>query len=176
MNEFRGSLFDCEADIIVQQCNAVTRKSHGLSAEIASRLPYADIYASRSGPSSNTVTSTSLNELGRAVLRAPPKRDARRPIVACLIAQIAPGKPGAWCSYYKIDASTDTAAKRLLLFRQALADLRTQLADHDDVASIAFPDHIGCGLAGGDWSDYMAEIKAFAASLPAGVTIKICKQ
>lgn len=174
MDEFRGSLFDCKADIIVQQCNAVTRKSHGLSAEIASRLPYADIYASRSGPSPNTTDS--LNELGRAVLRAPLKRDARHPIVACLIAQIAPGKPGAWCSYYKIDVSTDTAAKRLLLFRQALADLRTQLADHTDVASIAFPDHIGCGLAGGDWSAYLNEIRAFAASLPTGIAVKICKQ
>lgn len=170
--DFSGSLFDCGADIIVQQCNAVTRKAHGLSAEIAKRLPYADIYASRSGSSANTAND--LDRAGRSVMCAPPKRDKQHPIVACLIAQLAPGKPGTWCNVYNIEHAKDSANERLRLFRHSLADLRAQLADFEEVTTIAFPDHIGCGLAGGDWSMYLAEIKAFAEKLD-GVVVKICK-
>lgn len=161
-----GNLLDCGANVIVQQCNAVTRTSHGLSAEIAKRLPYANLYEQRAG----------LDEIGRSILCKPPTKNKQHPIVACLIAQLAPGKPGAWCKSYGIPASADTAKERLRYFRQALVDLRAQLTECDEgVQTIAFPDHIGCGLAGGDWSEYLHEIKQFAQSLPSSIHVTICK-
>lgn len=45
----RGDIRDSDADVIVQQCNAVTHTSLGLAATIASRFKYADIYSKRSG-------------------------------------------------------------------------------------------------------------------------------
>ena len=33
---------------------------------------------------------------------------------------------------------------------------------NDKPRSIAFPDHIGCGLAGGDWDTYLALLTNFA--------------
>lgn len=170
-----ASLFDFGADVIVQQCNAVTRKSHGLSAEIAKRLPYANLYERRVGSTPNTTSKR--DEVGCTILCKPPQKSNARPIVACLIAQLAPGKPGVWCDSYNIPASADTAKERLRYFRLALADLRVKLTECDEVIrSIAFPDHIGCGLAGGDWSEYLHEIKQFAQSLPSGTNVTICKQ
>lgn len=162
-----GDVLECGADIVVQQCNAVSKKSHGLSAEIAKRLPYADLYSQR---------TTRRDDIGRAVLCKPPKKDASRPIVACVIAQVAPGKPGDWCKPYNIDPLTDTSAKRLQMFRSGLSDLLSQLPDCEEVTTIAFPDHIGCGLAGGDWSTYLAEIKEFAQKVSPRYSIKICKK
>lgn len=169
-----ANLLKFGADVIVQQCNAVTLKSHGLSAEIAKQLPYANLYERRVGSTPNTATKR--DEVGRAILCKPLKKSKTQPIVACLIAQLAPGKPGVWCDSYNIPASEDTAKERLRYFRQALADLRVKLTECDEVVrSIAFPDHIGCGLAGGDWSEYLHEIKQFAQSLPSGTNVTICK-
>ena len=40
--------------------------------------------------------------------------------------------------------------------------------------SIAFPDHIGCGLGGGDWSDYQGMIEAFASE-NSDIEVWICR-
>ena len=162
-----ADVLTCGADIVVQQCNAVTKKSQGLSAQIAKRLPYADLY--RHHPARR-------DDVGRTILCNPPKKDATNPIVACLVAQVAPGKPGVWCKEYKVDPSTDTPANRLQMFRSALFDLKSQLPDCEDVTTIAFPDHIGCGLAGGDWTKYLEEIKEFAQNVAPRYNVKICKQ
>ena len=34
------------------------------------------------------------------------------------------------------------------------------------LASVALPDGIGCGLAGGTWTDYEKELEAFAVQHP----------
>lgn len=167
-------LLSCDADVIVQQCNTVTRRSHGLSASIARRFPYADVYACRSGSKANTASKPETP--GTAVLCRPPPGDESQPIVACLMAQLAPGKPGGWCAQYKINAEDDTAARREEYFREALHDLAMAIRDSDGtrVAKIAFPHGIGCGLAGGSWPRYEAMIDQFARSLP-GVKVRICK-
>ena len=44
--------------------------------------------------------------------------------------------------------------------------LKTQLDDLDDINKIAFPKYIGCGMAGGNWSNYYKMIIEFAKSVP----------
>ena len=166
-------LLSCGADMIVQQCNTVTRRSHGLSASIAERFPYADVYARRSGRRANTADRP--ERPGTAVLCRPTSAEQSGPIVACLMAQLAPGKPGDWCAQYKIEAEDDSAEKRIEYFERALFDLEEQIRESAGaVKSVAFPHGIGCGLAGGDWLRYEAMIERFARSLP-GVEVKICK-
>lgn len=167
-------LLACGADLIVQQCNAVTRRAHGLAASIAERFPYADIYAQRPGFSANTAAKASA--VGVAVLCRPPAGSSdSEPIVACLIAQVAPGKPGGWARQYKLRPEDDTAEKREEYFATALDDLATEIRRSEGkIKSVAFPHGIGCGLAGGSWSRYEAMIDRFARSLR-GVKVKICK-
>ena len=54
---------------------------------------------------------------------------------------------------------TDTAKERLDWFRQAMSTLVDLVPD---LESVAMPARIGCGLAGGDWFDYLQEIRIFA--------------
>jgi len=166
-------LLSCKADVIVQQCNTVTRRSHGLSAAIAGRFLYADVYARRSGKSANTTDRP--DKPGTLVLCRPPSEDNSQPIVACLMAQMAPGKPAAWCLQYGIRVEDDSAERREEYFRAALFELETHVRESaGSIKTIAFPHGIGCGLAGGSWARYETMINEFARVLP-GVTVKICK-
>jgi hypothetical protein len=112
------------------------------------------------------------------------------PIVACLMAQIAPGKPGAWCKPYGIDPLLDDAASRLRYFKSALDALVTKITElgssngaggegggggGQGIKTVAFPCLIGCGLAGGSWSDYQAAIDEFAQRLLPDVRVFIYK-
>lgn len=168
-----ADLLSCDADLIVQQCNTVTRRSHGLSAAIAARFPYADVYARRSGQTANTTDSPDVP--GTAVFCQPPD-GTDGPIVACLMAQLAPGKPGAWCKQYGIRADSDSAEQRLLHFQSALAELADHIRDSDGkIKAVAFPHGIGCGLAGGKWQHYERAIETFAFSVRGLARVFICK-
>jgi len=74
-----------------------------------------------------------------------------------MYAQLYPGKP----------RSRDNKTQRLNAFRQCLK----QIAEIDELGSIAFPHRIGCGLAGGNWAEYKALIDKFAESVDATVYI-----
>ena len=76
----------------------------------------------------------------------------RRTIVN-MYAQFAPGKAGR---------GDDSAEKRLQWFRSCLRRVG-RLAG---VSSVAVPYGIGCGLAGGNWDDYEAELQGFAKAYP----------
>lgn len=168
----KDDLLTCDADMIVQQCNTVTRRSHGLSASIASRFAYADVYARRKGSTANTADMR--DKPGTVVLCEPPSGQTG-PIVACLMAQLAPGKPGAWCAPYNIAEDDDSASQREAYFRDALFALDLAIRESDGkIKTVAFPHGIGCGLAGGNWQRYESMIDQFARALP-GVKVKICK-
>ena len=65
----------------------------------------------------------------------------------------------------------DTNEDRLIYFRDALANLINYLLKYNinnknnKIDTIVFPNRIGCGLAGGNWSQYESEIKKFAIKL-----------
>lgn len=80
-----------------------------------------------------------------------------------LFGQHAPGRP-------KGNTGFDSRATRLEWFRQGLV----AIAKLPGLESLAFPDQIGCGLAGGDWPSFRAALEAFAADVaPAGVTVTL---
>jgi hypothetical protein len=157
-------VLDADADMIVQQCNCCTRKPHGLSDVIARHLPYANVYALRQGR--GTPGTVVICAPPPAAAAAAPGEGAVRsgPLVACLMAQISPGKPGTWCKQYGIDPSADDAASRLRYFQAALDALKREIIamGPGKVRRIAFPFRIGCGLAGGDTVQYDPIIDAFA--------------
>jgi hypothetical protein len=163
-----GDLLASGADVIVQQCNCITRKSLGLSALIASQLA-VDPYSARRGSSANLADEESSAKPGQVSLHA-----AKDCHVACLYAQYAPGSSRKTYPFYeRVKAArgiTETAAQRELWFSESLKELTLQLADLP-VETVAFPHGIGCGLAGGNWLNYLGMIERWAASVPYRVQI-----
>jgi O-acetyl-ADP-ribose deacetylase (regulator of RNase III) len=146
MESVYGSILEAKVDVIVHQCNCVTTKAKGLSAQIYSLYPYSDIY-----------TKDIKRFPGKCIVSFAPYKDVA---IASLMGQIAPGKSGEWSTIYNIDPLLDTASRRLEYFEQALTELE-QICITNNLKSIAFPYKIGCGLAGGHWPDYLALISKF---------------
>lgn len=157
-----GDLLKCDAKMIVQQCNCVTTKAKGLSESISKLYPYAFVY------------TKDVKRVPGTIVVASPEKDQVGPLVACLFSQIAPGKPGAWSKQYNIDAADDTKEKRLHYFKTCLL-LLVDAIKEKEIKTVAFPYNIGCGLAGGAWTDYNAAIEEFAQLLPLDVCIIIVK-
>jgi hypothetical protein len=57
----------------------------------------------------------------------------------------------------------DSYEKRKAYFRSCLQEMHALL---DTTANIAFPQNIGCGLAGGVWDDYKNMLQEFASWSP----------
>jgi hypothetical protein len=56
----------------------------------------------------------------------------------------------------------DTKEQRLEWFKSCLDAIRVN-SKYKDLISIAVPEYIGCGSAGGDWSLYKQELEKLAA-------------
>lgn len=144
-----GDLLAVDVDHIVQQCNCLTVRPHGLSADIAKRLgsnPYESrcpegkrnlaLVSDRGTPGSVVITGRVVN----------------------LMAQWRPGKIGSpYFHRYPESNPPETAEQREKWFQACLDALGAVFSK-----SVAFPDHIGCGLAGGNWQHYEQMIEAFA--------------
>jgi O-acetyl-ADP-ribose deacetylase (regulator of RNase III) len=131
-------LLTCGADVIVHQCNCVTRRALGLAASVFAAYPAADTYGAPRVPGTMVVVGVTSD-----------KPDCPR-YVCNLYAQRMPGR-----------AAFETRAMRLAWFRSALDALLAWTREHA-VEVVAFPRGIGCGLAGGSWDAYEAEIACFA--------------
>lgn len=140
-----GDLLASGEKCIAQQCNCVTVKSHGLSAAIASKFPWADVYSMRSPKSANTAAQPSLP--GTIAITASPDGETS---VIHMFAQWAPGKPGAYERCYKPGPCPDTPEHRRQWFAQCLNEI-----DKLKLPRVAMPFRIGCGLAGGVWEMYL---------------------
>lgn len=191
-----GNLLDAPGvHFIVQQCNCLTLRAHGLSADIAARFPrhVTNPYAQRkSVGNGNLATPETRGRPGMAVW-FPTGGEPPTPTIVCLLAQWRPGHVYGplWPRYPEFLGDTggpETAARRLTWFKRALADFKRCLdievlnwADaHTETEAaplpplvVAFPHGIGCGLGGGDWSQYGAAILTFARDCPAGVHVRI---
>lgn len=155
----KGDLLSTNVDVIVQQCNCVTIKTHGLSELIAQKYPFANIYNKRQKIGPNTAAFGSRGKEGTCILCKNP--NGKGPTVACLLAQICPGKPSLkWSEIYQIEYQKDNKNARLIYFEKALESLLEQCV-LNEYKSIAFPFKIGSGLAGGNWPDYLNLIEKF---------------
>jgi len=140
-----------ECDLIVQQCNCVTKRGLGLSASLEKRFPGCSPYNNRVSPD----TPGSIYVHGKVV---------------SIFGQYYPG-----VSKY----DSDSPLKRLVWFKSGLEHLsrlvRERVLGSGRPQVIAFPYRIGCGLAGGNWVEYERAIEEFEHTIgDAGVVI-VCK-
>ena len=144
-----GDLLESEADWIVQQCNCLTVRAHGLSRDIAAKFPDSNPYVTR--------RAVDNRNLAQEADRSVPGTIEVMGRVVCLMAQ---WRPGNLCSPYFLrypeSDPPETAAQREVWFKACLANL------NGISGRVAFPDHIGCGLAGGNWEHYEQMIEHFA--------------
>lgn len=156
-----GNILNFECDIIVHQVNCVTKNCKGLSKFIFEKYLYSNYYKIR---------KFIPDKPGKTVILKPNK-DEKGPMVANLIGQFYPGRPGG---YYKkfynfnnvnIKNPDDSKENRLKWFLMGLKDLEKQInkiKKYKDYIEIAFPYKIGCGLAGGNWNNYLLILEEWA--------------
>lgn len=146
-----GDILTSDEDYLVQQCSCTAVRPAGLSKAIATAFPDANPYAKRRPmkKGGNTAVPEDRATPGTAVVMGKRK-------IACLFAQYAPGKPGP-------NEVPDSAKARLRYFEEAFNDLISKIPA---TASLAIPYKIGCGLAGGNWSDYKRVLRKLAAENP----------
>lgn len=132
ISEISGDLLDATEDFKCHQCNCVTMKSKGLSSLMFSKYPSANTYKRHNIHKSVPGTIDVFLDCG----------------VINLYAQYLPGKAGK-----------DEQELRLWWFEMCLQ----AVIDHVPPGkSYAFPYGIGCGLAGGNWTEYSVLLKKFA--------------
>jgi hypothetical protein len=110
------------------------------------RFPYANVYSDEIYPQQR--------QPGRVIVVGN---------VVNLVAQRNPGKAKAG----------DTTSDRLGWFREGLSSLNSWLKTSPTpaVTQINFPYGIGCGLAGGSWTEYVKELETFVNECPLPVVI-----
>jgi O-acetyl-ADP-ribose deacetylase (regulator of RNase III) len=144
-----GDILDTDATYIVHQCNAVTPQASGLAKAIFDKFEYANIYSSRR--ISRTPRS---GEYPGNIVICGNGHDLRWVVNA--IAQYYPGKPKFPTG--KVDGHE--ARKRY--FKECLNKIAVEIIKPFKPKSIAFPYGIGCGLAGGNWNEYLQILDLFA--------------
>lgn len=169
----KGDLLKAPEEYILQQCNCLTVRAHGLSATLASKYPWADPYGDRKGIGSRNL----------AVLEDRPHPGTIKicqgsPNVICLFGQHRPGKFGVsyWNSYPESNPP-ESPSQRLFWFRQGLKEVGEAIRGfkRPDRVGIALPYQIGCGLAGGEWEDYLRALEVFAEEYREVLFLKVYK-
>lgn len=159
----QGDLLSAQEEYIVQQCCCTAMRPHGLSASIQSAIG-VNPYTSRTQLKGNWATVATRPQPGTvSVLQG---LDGRK--VVCLFGQYTHGKPGVYRAADPAAAQApvpDTAADRLRYFKAGLQELEALKP-----RSVALPEKIGCGLAGGNWTLYKQELEGWAARNP-GVAV-----
>jgi hypothetical protein len=136
-----GNLLDAKEIYICHQCNCVTKTSYGLSKSISNKYVWADLYKIRS---KNKTTSGEMNTPGTIIKFEHPSEPDKFHKIICFMSQIGPKKPTA-----RYSTQNDTYENRKMWFQECL-----DILDKDNYESVAMPYGIGCGLAGGKWSEY----------------------
>lgn len=142
----KGDLLEAPQKYIAHQCNAVSNQAGGLAYYIFKKFPYADIYSARSYP----FKINPGNSPGNIFTMGNGKE---RRFVINMIAQHYPGSPRI------ANSIMDGFRIREGYFRNCL----NKIEAIPELESIAFPYQIGCGLAGGNWKNYLEMLEEFEA-------------
>lgn len=126
------NILNAPEKFIAHQCNCVTTNARGLALTINTKYPWANIYKRRK----NYITDKPGQVIEVSKSGAPHT-------ILCLLSQFHPGKHSN--NKYK-----DTYSNRKQWFQQCL-----NILDGSNYDLIAIPYGIGCGLAGGIWTDYL---------------------
>lgn len=136
-----NSIFTTGVKYIAHQNNCVSQYSKGLAKDIFEKYPYANCYMGR-----REYDSTTYSEPGT--------------IQVCGDGLEQRGIINMFSQYYpgKATETIDTIKDRKKWFFNCLM----KIAEIENLHSVAFPDHIGCGLAGGDWEWYFKRLVDFS--------------
>jgi len=178
--EIEGDLLNAGEPVIVQQLNCLCVRGHGLSASIAKKFPYADVYGARRAlgkrnlaiPEDQGIPGT-ISVSYPDTSRTDNSVNGHNPIVIGLYGQYDYGKPavtGGKKYNKRTSLAQDNYELRTQWFAEALENLQIWLIDHQ-ISAIAFPYGIGCGLAGGDWQIYSKLLNKFSEQVPCKVLI-----
>lgn len=150
----QGDLLEATEKYIAHQCNSVTTTGSNLARSVFLRFPYADIYRERvygQDPKPEQLP-------GNIVVRG---NGMDQRFVINMIGQYYPGR-----AKYS-SSSRDGWNARLTAFKECLR----KILEIPELESIAFPFMIGCGAAGGDWSQYQPILQEFSQQTPAKVVL-----
>ena len=177
----KGDLLDNDkncCDVIVQQLNCLCVRGHGLSATISNKYPYANVYKNRKAEGrKNLAILSDRPEPGTTVLSKPLLDNISNhhnfPIVAGIFGQYDFGKMNYkfYRPQYKVP---ETKQLREDWFRSGLGLLNNWIINNNhnhNNFKIGFPYKIGCGLAGGDWNNYLKMIDDFSKLIDCQVWI-----
>ncbi len=140
LKEYNGDLLEAKVDVIIHQCNVMSRGVSGLAASIFKKHPECNTYKDNPDP---------RHYMESKIFRV---QGAPYKYVANLYGQIFPGRAThGW----------DSPQSRLDAFELGMEDV-FYLVNEGQVESIGFPYLFGCGLAGGDWNKYYTIITKFA--------------
>ena len=148
---------------ILQQCNCLCIRGHGLAATLAQRFEYANPYALRRpiGHRNLAVEPDRSIPGSFSILYDP---NQQQPAIINLFGQ---WRPGAVTSpyFYKYPESnpSETEPVREQWFATGLTAIGEYLRKNDSkrISTIAVPYNIGCGLAKGDWNHYSRMLAGF---------------
>lgn len=149
-----GDLLEADTKHICHQCNAVSREAACLAKAIFGRFPYADIYSARDP---RPYTPPPYGMPGNIIVRGNGE-DQR--FVINMIAQYYPGVS-------RYENALDGREAR----RRAFAECLVKIARIPDLGSLGFPWGIGCGLAGGNWDEYLETLTRFDERVEAEVRL-----
>jgi O-acetyl-ADP-ribose deacetylase (regulator of RNase III) len=130
-----GNILHATEPFIFHQCNVITKTARGVAKQIFQAFPQA-----------NTYSSGYRRVFGTASFH--PSLTKIKPTIINAYAQRTPGKP-------KTREEMDGRRRTL---ERILFNLPS------NVHSIAVPWKIGCGLAGGDWSQHLEMLQRFEKS------------
>lgn len=178
MQYVHQDLLDADIDIIVQQTNCLTVRAHGLSESISKKYPYANPYKNRKSLDRKNLTIESDRSVPGTIEWF---GSDKGPLVCCIYGQYQPGK----CTSFYGNAYPfppgckirETSTMRLEWFKSGLKILLENIRSMfgNQLVTIGFPYKIGCGLAGGLWSDYEKALQDFSKSVPNNICIRIYK-
>jgi O-acetyl-ADP-ribose deacetylase (regulator of RNase III) len=152
MKIVKGNILNSKEKYILQQCNCLTVRSHGLSKTLADKWEWADVYKNRRSLNNrNLAIESDRDEPGTIKILSSPDEDK---MVICLFGQWAPSQPQKYKSYPKYEI--DTYDNRKKWFKMCLDEIGEL-----DIDVVAVPWQIGCGLAGGNWSEYKEMLEEF---------------
>ena len=140
-----GDLCTFTCDIALHQGNATSRHAAGLAATLFARFPEANVYKS----------PRSLGQLLVCVVdrRAEPNGPKA---IGCCVAQQYPGRA---------NTTDDTPIRRLAALQESLTALQLHYKGRRRV-QVSVPFQFGCGLARGDWTQYLACFTRLAQQQP----------
>lgn len=143
----RGDLLDAQEPCIAHQCNCVTTKAGHFAGMLFHQFPYANSYKRRTKDPATHSRPGTIEIFSKKGY----------PDIVNMYSQRYPGK-----GMYE----NDTPQQRLTWFKRGLSAL-----GEEGVERVAFPYHIGCGAAGGNWEDYFELLLEFAQTYDVAVMI-----